>query len=141
MARPNILFITSDQQRGDCYGFRGRNVSTPHLDLLASEGTSLETVITPCLVCQPARASILTGLLPRTHRVHDNGIDLEADIGEKGFAGSLSASGYRTAKIGKAHFATYHTFPTRPVQLKALPALAMYRQIGQALTWVLITSS
>jgi arylsulfatase A-like enzyme len=110
MARPNILFITSDQQRGDCYGFRGRNVSTPHLDLLASEGTSLETVITPCLVCQPARASILTGLLPRTHRVHDNGIDLEADIGEKGFAGSLSASGYRTAKIGKAHFATYHTF-------------------------------
>lgn len=63
MTRPNILFITSDQQRGDCYGFRGRKVQTPHLDLLASEGTSLETVITPCVVCQPARASILTGLL------------------------------------------------------------------------------
>ena len=42
MTRPNILFITSDQQRGDCYGFRGRNVQTPHLDILASEGTSLE---------------------------------------------------------------------------------------------------
>ena len=109
-SRPNILFITADQQRGDCYGFRGRNVLTPHLDLLASEGTSLETVITPCVVCQPARASILTGLLPRTHGVHDNGIDLDPDIGEKGFAGSLSAAGYHTAKIGKAHFATYHTF-------------------------------
>ena len=23
-SRPNILFITSDQQRGDCYGFEGR---------------------------------------------------------------------------------------------------------------------
>jgi arylsulfatase A-like enzyme len=121
MARPNILFITSDQQRGDCYGFRGRKVSTPHLDILASEGTSLETVITPCLVCQPARASILTGLLPRTHRVHDNGIDLEADTGKKGFAGSLSASGYRTAKIGKAHFATYHTFSDDSRSVESLP--------------------
>ncbi|WP_283646166.1 sulfatase-like hydrolase/transferase [Marinovum algicola] len=108
--RPNILFITSDQQRGDCYGFRGRKVQTPHLDLLASEGTSLETVVTPCVVCQPARASILTGLLPRTHGVHDNGIDLDPELGEKGFAGSLSAAGYHTAKIGKAHFATYHVF-------------------------------
>ncbi|MBX2806240.1 MAG: sulfatase-like hydrolase/transferase [Hyphomicrobiales bacterium] len=110
MTRPNILFITSDQQRGDCYGFRGRNVYTPHLDILAGEGTSLETVITPCVVCQPARASMLTGLLPRTHGVHDNGIDLDTDIGEKGFAGSLSAAGYHTAKIGKAHFSTYHVF-------------------------------
>ena len=110
MTKPNILFITSDQQRGDCYGFRGRNVQTPHLDILASEGTSLETVITPCVVCQPARASILTGLLPRTHGVHDNGIDLDPAIGEKGFAASMSAGGYKTAKIGKAHFATYHTF-------------------------------
>jgi len=108
--RPNILFITSDQQRGDCYGFRGRRVQTPHLDILASEGTSLETVITPCVVCQPARASILTGLLPRTHGVHDNGIDLDPELGEKGFAGSLSAAGYHSAIIGKAHFSTYHTF-------------------------------
>lgn len=109
-SRPNILFITADQQRSDCYGFRGRNVQTPHLDMLAREGTSLETVITPCVVCQPARASILTGLLPRTHGVHDNGIDLDPEIGEKGFAGSLSAAGYHTAKIGKAHFSTYHVF-------------------------------
>lgn len=108
--KPNILFITSDQQRGDCYGFRGRKVYTPHLDLLASEGTSLENVITPCVVCQPARASILTGLLPRTHGVHDNGIDLDPIVGGKGFAGSLTRGGYHTAKIGKAHFATYHTF-------------------------------
>ncbi len=108
--RPNILFITSDQQRGDNYGFRNGQVYTPHLDLLASEGTSLENVITPCVVCQPARASILTGLLPRTHGVHDNGMDLNPEIGEKGFAGSISASGYTTAKIGKAHFATYHVF-------------------------------
>ncbi|MGY9059631.1 MAG: hypothetical protein ACKVHI_07605 [Candidatus Puniceispirillales bacterium] len=30
--KPNIIFITSDQQRADCYGFAGRNIKTPHLD-------------------------------------------------------------------------------------------------------------
>ncbi len=108
--QPNILFITADQQRGDCYGFRGRKIQTPHLDMLAKEGTSLENVITPCPVCQPSRASILTGLLPRTHGVHDNGIDLDPETAEKGFAGMLSQAGYDTAIIGKAHFSTYFTF-------------------------------
>lgn len=107
-SRPNILFITSDQHRGDCYGFEGRKVKTPHLDLLAKQGTRFSSCITPNVVCQPSRASILTGLLPRTHRVHDNGIDLEPETGEKGFAGALSKDGYKTAFIGKAHFGTYH---------------------------------
>ena len=30
--RPNILLITSDQQRADCYGFEDPNIKTPHLD-------------------------------------------------------------------------------------------------------------
>ena len=37
--KPNILFITSDQQRADCYGFEGRRVKTPHLDAMARAGT------------------------------------------------------------------------------------------------------
>lgn len=45
--RPNILFITSDQQRGDCYGFAGRNVKTPHLDHLAAGGYQKVVVINP----------------------------------------------------------------------------------------------
>ena len=46
MKKPfNILFITSDQQRGDCYGFEKRKVKTPHLDELASEGTIFKNCI------------------------------------------------------------------------------------------------
>ena len=108
--RPNLLFITSDQQRADCFGFEGRKVHTPHLDLMAEHGTVFRQCITPNPVCQPTRASILTGLLPRTHGVADNGLDLPTETGEKGFAGSLTKAGYRTALIGKAHFATAHTF-------------------------------
>ena len=107
--KPNFLIISADQQRADCLGIAGRNIQTPHLDRLARGGTRFTSAITPCVVCQPARASILTGQLCRTHGVHDNGIDLNPDIGEKGFAGTLASAGYQTAFFGKAHFSTYHT--------------------------------
>ena len=110
MNRPNFLLISADQQRGDCLGVEGRRIKTPHLDGLAAQGTRFTAAITPCVVCQPARASILTGLLPRTHGVHDNGIDLDPATGDRGFAGAFAAAGYDTAFFGKAHFATYHTF-------------------------------
>jgi len=109
-AKLNILLITSDQQRGDCYGFEGRKVRTPHLDAMAMAGTRFSACITPNLVCQPSRASILTGLLPYTHGVSDNGVDLDPKVGEAGFAGAFAKAGYRTGYIGKAHFATSHTF-------------------------------
>jgi len=109
-SRPNILFITSDQHRGDCYGFEGRKVHTPHLDQLASEATRFSSCITPSAMCQPARASILTGLYPATHGVVDNGVDLPATTADSGFAASLSRAGYDTRFIGKAHFSSYNTF-------------------------------
>ena len=108
--KPNFLILCADQQRADCFGFEGRNIKTPHLDRLAAGGTRFSSAITSNVVCQPTRASILTGQLCRTHGVHDNGIDLDPALGEKGFAGALAKSGYDTAFIGKAHFSTYHTF-------------------------------
>ncbi len=117
--RPNIIFITSDQQRADCYGFAGRKIRTPHLDDLAYTGTRFDACITPNLVCQPSRASILTGKLPFTHGVCDNGIDLRLNVAEQGFAEQLNKAGYNTSFIGKAHFATSSTFePTGTPECK-----------------------
>jgi arylsulfatase A-like enzyme len=110
MRPPDILLISADQQRADCFGFAGRRVKTPHLDRLAAQGTRFDSAICPSVVCQPARASILTGLLPRTSGVHDNGIDLDPAVARRGFAARLAAAGYATAFLGKAHFSTYHTF-------------------------------
>lgn len=108
--RPNIILITSDQQRADCNGFENQNIKTPHIDTLAREGTRFSVCMTPNLVCQPSRASILTGLLPLTHGAWDNGVDLDPRVGEQGFAGTLCRTGYRSVFIGKAHFATKATF-------------------------------
>lgn len=107
--RPNILIISAEQHRHDCLGVAGRRVKTPHLDALARLGTRFGSCITPSVASQPARASILTGQLCRTHGVHDNGLDLDPTIGENGFAGALGSEGYQTAFFGKAHFSTYNT--------------------------------
>jgi arylsulfatase A-like enzyme len=114
MSAPNILLITSDQHRGDCYGFEGRAVQTPHLDLLAKQGTRFSSCITPNVVCMPARSAMLTGMLPLTSGVHDNGIDLDEEIAADGFAGALSRAGYDTRFIGKAHFSSNHSYGNRP---------------------------
>lgn len=102
--KPNILLITSDQHRADCYGFAGRKIKTPHLDKMAANGTHFSNCITPNAVCQPARASMLTGLLPLSHGVYDNHVSLDPAIGEQGWAGTLAKNGYHSAFIGKGHF-------------------------------------
>ena len=61
-------------------------------------------------MCQPARASILTGKLPYSHGVRDNGRDLEDTLVGDGLAGIFGGAGYTTHFIGKAHFATHETF-------------------------------
>ncbi len=104
MTRPNIILISGDQHRADCFGYAGRKVKTPHFDQMAKDGIVFSNCITPCVVCQPARSSILTGQLPRTHGLHDNGMDLDPKIGDQGFAGSLASSGYETSFFGKGHF-------------------------------------
>ena len=110
MKPANILLISASNHRADCFGFEGRRVATPHLDRLAHSGTRFSTCISPSHVGQPARASILTGKLPLTHGIVDNGVDLSDELAQAGFGCRLSAAGYRTALIGKAHFSTRNTF-------------------------------
>lgn len=108
--RPNLILITTDAQRWNAYGFQNPDVQTPHMDWLAKRGVRFQSCVVPHVLCQPARASILTGKLPLSNGVYDNGIDLKPEIGEQGFAGQLSRSGYDTRFIGKAHFASRRTF-------------------------------
>jgi arylsulfatase A-like enzyme len=105
-SKPNILFITSDMQRGDCFGaFETRGAGVPHVEMMAQGGTRYSNYITPNPICMPSRASILTGMLPLTHGFFDNGIDLDP-----GVATQLGSKGYNTGFVGKAHFSTFETF-------------------------------
>src|SRR3974390_3422141 len=66
--RPNILFLMTDQQRGDCLGASGNPViRTPNMDRIANEGVRFSTAYSSTPTCTPARTALLTGLSPWHH--------------------------------------------------------------------------
>jgi len=100
--RPNILLITTDQQRYDGVGANGNSlIRTPRLDGLAAQGVRFERCYIQNPVCMPSRASLLTGRYCQNHGVRKNGTPL--DPAQPNLAQALLAAGYHTASIGKIH--------------------------------------
>jgi arylsulfatase A-like enzyme len=101
-ARPNILFVTADHLRYDTLGCTGDPViQTPAIDRLAGEGVRFERFFVQNPVCQPSRATMMTGRYPRHHGVRWNGSRL--DENEMTLVEFLKRHGYATASIGKHH--------------------------------------
>jgi len=106
--RPNIVFILTDQQRLDSLGCYGNSVArTPCLDRLAANGVTFDNAFTANVICQPSRASILTGRYPRVNGVVTNGVALDGDK-ETTLPDILGAQGYQTACVGKLHLAPHN---------------------------------
>ena len=102
---PNILLITTDQQRYDSLGCNGNAVcATPAIDSLAAGGVRYERAHTQNVLCMPSRSTILTGQYPGTHGVWNNGVCLPRDA--PSVASELRDAGYATALVGKIHFET-----------------------------------
>ncbi|MGH2795506.1 MAG: sulfatase family protein, partial [Actinomycetota bacterium] len=103
--RPNILLITTDQQRYDSLGCNGNRVCrTPAIDSLAATGTRYERAHVQNVLCMPSRATIITGQYPGTHGVWNNGVCLPRET--PSVAHVLKDVGYATSHIGKMHFET-----------------------------------
>jgi len=76
--KPNILFITCDQWRGDCLSAAGHPVvRTPSADALAREGVLFARHYAGAAPCGPARACLYTGLYQMNNRVVRNGTPLD----------------------------------------------------------------
>lgn len=72
MKHKNIIFVLADDQGSWSLGSAGNTeIMTPNLDKMAHSGMRFENFFCASPVCSPARASILTGLLPSAHGVHD----------------------------------------------------------------------
>ncbi len=100
--RPNILFIAVDDLRPElgCYGVDA--IKTPNIDRLAASGTVFDRAYCQQAVCNPSRASIMTGMRPDTLQVWDLRTDFRAHVPDAvTIPQHLNKYGYHSAAIGK----------------------------------------
>ena len=102
--RPNILLITTDQQRWDAVSGTGPAfLRTPHFEHLCKEGVRFNRAYSDCPTCVPARRTIMTGQHAHTHGMTENSVKVPVDSAAT-LPGQLAAGGYQTMAIGKMHF-------------------------------------
>lgn len=100
--KPNVLFIAADDLRNDlgCYG--DPLVKSPNLDRLAGRGILFERAYCQQAVCNPSRASLLTGKRPDTLRIWDLPTHFRTcDPGVVTLPQHFKSHGYFTQNIGK----------------------------------------
>ncbi|MHC4992307.1 MAG: sulfatase family protein [Planctomycetota bacterium] len=105
-ARPHLLFIVTDDQRFDMMGSLNPVLHTPNIDRLAGEGVRFERAFVTSPICTAARASLLTGLVERTHGFTFATPPLARELTERSYPALLRAAGYRTGFVGKLGVAT-----------------------------------
>ena len=130
--RPNIVFILTDQWRGDCLSAYGHPVvQTPNLDELAHRGTLFSSAYSACPTCIPARANLWTGQSPS--RLGWLGYASREDWNfETTLIHELKKDGYQTACIGKTHFCP----PSARLGFEVLEAYEGYRHTSDANNFV-----
>lgn len=100
--RPNVLLITTDQQRVDALSAAGNPwVKTPHLDSIAAHGVSFTRSYCAYPLCSPSRSALHTGRTPHEIRVDRNTVPIDPVIPLSGQV--FRAAGYDTGYAGKWH--------------------------------------
>ncbi len=115
--RPNVIVIYTDDQGSldlNCYG--SKDLQTPNLDKLASEGVRFTQMYSPSAICSASRAGLLTGRFPARAGVPSNVSSQKGQPGmpteEVTLAELMKSAGYATGHVGKWHLGfTPETLP------------------------------
>lgn len=107
--KDNIILITTDQQRFDTIQALGnKNIFTPHLNYLVTQGISYTRCYADCPICVPSRTTIMTGKKGYESGVvsnanHQNFMENMTNQ-RKTLPAILTDNGYQTKAMGKMHF-------------------------------------
>ncbi|HVT44656.1 MAG TPA: sulfatase-like hydrolase/transferase [Thermoanaerobaculia bacterium] len=99
--RPSILLITLDTTRADSIGPDAKDIKTPAFNALAGRGMRFRQAYASVPETLPSHSTIMTGVYPAMHGVHENARTLAAThplLAEK-----LRDAGYQTAAFISAY--------------------------------------
>ncbi len=102
--KPNVLFIAIDDL-GCTLGCYGDLVAkTPNIDRLAAKGVCFERAYNQLPLCNPTRASVMTGLRPDTIKVYDLDRHFRDEVPNVvTLPQAFQRSGYFAARVGKIY--------------------------------------
>ena len=100
---PNILFILLDDSRFDSYSCNGAPsfFNTPAIDRIANEGVNFKNNFVVYSLCEPSRATIITGRYSGINGVVDNHTQNNLNHSLPVVPDLLKNHGYYTAFLGK----------------------------------------
>ncbi len=128
-AKPNILFLITDQHMADALSCAGNTyVKTPNLDKLAARGVRFTRNYVANPLCVPSRASLFSSRMPHELGIYGNtlGTDL-ADKGVPTMGELMRTGGYDTYYAGKWH--VHEAFPAY-AKKKTMPGFELLPMEG-----------
>ncbi len=99
-ARPSIMLVTLDTTRADAIGPEATGIDTPAFSELAARGRRFRQAYATVPETLPSHTSMMTGLYPAGHGVHENARYLSGD--RPVLAERLRQAGYRTVAFVSA---------------------------------------
>ncbi len=102
--KPNVLFISVDDLASSlgCYG--DLIAKTPHIDRLAATGVRFDRAYNQLPLCNPTRASVMTGLRPDTIKVYDLDRHFRDEVPDAvTLSQQFMKAGYFAGRVGKIY--------------------------------------